>query len=458
MLTGEPIPVSRTVGDRVIGGSVNTAGGFEMVALAVGSDTTLARIVKLMRDAQATRAPIQRMADRVSAVFVPAVVAIALVTFLVWYLAVDTAPFLRATTAAISVLVIACPCAMGLAVPTAVMVGTGKGAELGILVKGGEALERAGALETIVFDKTGTLTEGKPAVTEIAPRAAMSSDELLRLAASVERYSEHPLGAAIVAEARRRGMDLSPVEDFQAVAGQGAVGVLGGDMVVVGSARLLDDYGVKVPPGSFNGPTAHVAVTGGYQGRIELADTIRPSTRSAIDRLRAMGLRVAMVTGDGRAAAESIGAAAGITDVVAETLPEQKIAEIERRQAGARVGMVGDGINDAPALAAANVGFAMATGTDVAIEAGDITLMRPDLHLVADAIALSRRVVRAMRQNLFWAFIFNVVGIPIAAGILYPTFGLQLSPVLASAAMAMSSVSVVTNSLRLRRFHPPRTS
>ena len=456
MLTGEPMPVFRSTGDRVIGGTVNTTGAFELEATAVGSDTALARIVKLMRDAQATRAPIQRLADRVSAIFVPVVVALAAVTFGVWYLSVETAPFIRAATAAISVLVIACPCAMGLAVPTAVMVGTGKGAELGILVKGGEALERAGALETIIFDKTGTLTDGRPAVSEVVPSSGTTSERLLRLAASVERYSEHPLAVAIVREAAARQLQLGPVEDFRAVAGQGAVGLLDGDVVVVGTPRFLDEYGIRVPPldGRWANTAVHVAATGEYLGRIGLTDTVRPSSRTAVDRLKAMGLQVAMVTGDVRGSAAVVAEATGITDLVAETLPEQKIAEVKRRQSESRVGMVGDGINDAPALAAADVGFAMASGTDVAIEAGDITLMRPDLNLVADAIALSRRIVRIMRQNLFWAFVYNVVGIPIAAGILYPALGIQLSPILASAAMAMSSVSVVTNSLRLRRFHP----
>ncbi len=460
MVTGEPLPVSRGVGDRVIAGTINASGAFEFEATAVGGETTLARIVKLMRDAQTTRAPIQRQADRVSAVFVPVVVGIAVATFLIWYVAVDSASFVRAATAAISVLVIACPCAMGLAVPTAVMVGTGKGAELGILIKGGEALERAGALDTIVLDKTGTITDGKPSVLEVAPASGTAPERLLHLAGSVEQHSEHPLAAAIVRETGRRGVGLAAVQGFRAVAGQGAVAVLDGEMVVVGNARFLDEYGIGVPsaPPSQPGATeVHVAATGEYLGRIVLADTIRPSSAPAVARLETMGLRVAMVTGDAQGSAAAVAILAGITDVVAETLPEQKIAEVHRRQAEGtrRVGMVGDGINDAPALAAADVGFAMASGTDVAIEAGDITLMRPDLHLVADAVTLSRRTVRTMRQNLFWAFVYNVIGIPIAAGVLYPGFGIQLSPILASAAMAMSSVSVVANSLRLRGFRTP---
>jgi Cu+-exporting ATPase len=460
MVTGEPLPIARQVGDRVIGGTMNTSGAFEFEATAVGSDTTLARIVRLMRDAQATRAPIQRLADRVSAVFVPVVVAIAAVTFLGWYLTVGEAPLLRATTAAISVLVIACPCAMGLAVPTAIMVGTGKGAELGLLVKSGEALERAGELDAIIFDKTGTLTTGKPIVAAITPAGGVDPNRLLSLAASVERHSEHPLAAAIVREARGRDVPLLSAEGFRSVAGQGALAVVEGGMVLVGTARFLDDYGIEVPPDgagrSVGASLVHVGVTGEYRGSIALTDAIRPSSREAVARLERLGLRVAMVTGDHRGSAEAVAAQAGITDLVAETLPDQKIAEVRRRQTTQRVGMVGDGINDAPALAAATVGFAMASGADVAIEAGDVTLMRPDLHLVADAIALSRRTVRTMRQNLFWAFVYNVVGIPVAAGVLYPGFGIQLSPILASAAMAMSSVSVVTNSLRLRGYRPVR--
>jgi Cu+-exporting ATPase len=338
------------------------------------------------------------------------------------------------------------------------MVGTGKGAELGALIKGGEALERAGSLNRLILDKTGTITMGKPTVSAVMPVEGGSTEDLLRLAASVERHSEHPLALAIVQTAADRGIALAEVEAFQATPGQGAIAVVGGAMVTIGNPRFLGEYGVTTPstrpnvtPGA---TTVYLAVNGEYRGAIELADTVRPSSRGAIARLQRMGLRVAMVSGDAKASAEAIGRSVGITDVVAETLPEGKVAEVERRRGDGRVGMVGDGINDAPALAAADVGFSMGSGTDVAIEAGDVTMMRPDLNVVADAIELSRATVRVMRQNLFWAFVYNVIGIPIAAGVLYPMFGIQLSPILASAAMALSSVSVVSNSLRLRRFRP----
>lgn len=458
MVTGEPLPVWRRIGDRVIGGTINTSGSFELEATAVGQESTLARIVALMHDAQSSRAPIQDQADRISAVFVPVVVGIAVLTFAVWYLTVDSAPLLRAATSAIAVLVIACPCAMGLAVPTAVMVGTGKGAELGALIKGGEALERAGALDSLILDKTGTITQGKPAVTAVVPVPGASGEDLLRMAASVERRSEHPLALAIVRSATERGIGLADAEAFHTTPGQGAVAVVGGAMVAVGNARFMREYGVAVgparPDAAPGSTTVFVAVNGQYRGAIELADTVRPSSPAAIARLKQMGLRVVMVSGDAEAPARAIGRSVGITDVVAETLPEGKVAEVARRRAGGKIGMVGDGINDAPALAAADVGFAMGSGTDVAIEAGDITLMRSDLHAVADAIDLSRATVAVMRQNLFWAFVYNVIGIPIAAGALYPLLGVQLSPILASAAMALSSVSVVSNSLRLRRFAP----
>ena len=455
MVTGESLPVPKRAGDRVTGGTINRTGAVDFTVSAVGTGTVLARIVAMMRDAQATRAPIQRMADRISAVFVPVVVGIAAITFVVWYLAADTAPVVRGLTAAISVLIIACPCAMGLAVPTAVMVATGKGAELGILIKGGEALERAGGLNLLLLDKTGTITLGKPGVVSV------SSIEALTAAAAVERYSEHPLAEAIVRAARDRGLELGLVEGFRALAGQGAVGVVDGALVVVGNGRLMDEYGVRVDPAAVPGvgTTVFVARNGSLLGYLTLADAARPSSKAAVARLRAMGLEVAMVTGDRRATAEAIGREVGITDLVAEAMPADKIAEVGRRiDSGRSVGMVGDGINDAPALVKADVGFVMGSGTDVAIEAGDITLMRSDLAAVADAVELSRRALRLMRQNLFWAFVYNVIGIPVAAGVLYPVFGVQLSPILASAAMAMSSVSVVSNSLRLRGFRPTRAA
>lgn len=454
MMTGEPLPVPKVVGDRVIGGTINRTGAVEFSVTAVGTGTVLSRIVTMMRDAQATRAPIQRMADRISAVFVPVVVVIAAITFLVWYAAADTAPVVRGLTAAISVLIIACPCAMGLAVPTAVMVATGKGAELGILIKGGEALERAGGLDLLLLDKTGTITLGRPDVVSVSTR------DTLAAAAALERLSEHPLAEAIVRAARDQGLEARPVEGFRALPGLGAVGVVDGALVVVGNGRLMDEYGIRVDPATIpgTGTTVFVGSNGALLGHLTLADRPRPSSKAAVARLNAMGLGVAMVTGDRRVTAEAIGREVGITDVVADAMPADKIAEVGRRiDRGFSVGMVGDGVNDAPALVKANVGFVMGSGTDVAIEAGDITLMRPDLHAVADAVELSRRALRLMRQNLFWAFVYNVIGIPVAAGVLFPVFGVQLSPILASAAMAMSSVSVVSNSLRLRGFRPGRS-
>jgi Cu+-exporting ATPase len=424
-------------------------------------NSVLAQIVQLMRDAQGSRAPIQRLADQISAVFVPVVMLLALVTFGVWYIAVDEAPLVRAFAASVAVLIIACPCAMGLAVPTAVMVASGKGAELGVLIKGGEALQRAGDITTVVLDKTGTVTEGKPAVTDIvmAPEAALTETDVLRLVASLEQSSEHPLADAIVCEAKARQLALEVPDTFQSVTGRGAQGVVGERAVVVGNAAYLHDWGVAVTALEVTAGTLSaagrtpmfMAVDGALAGLIAVADPIRDSSRDAIRQLHDLGLRVVMLTGDNERTAQAIGRAAGVDRVVAGVLPEGKVAEIQRLQAeGAVVAMVGDGINDAPALAQADVGMAIGSGTDVAVEAGDVVLMRGDLQGVVRAIALSRRTMRTMKQNLFWAFIYNVIGIPIAAGALYPAFGVQLSPILASAAMAFSSVSVVTNSLRLR--------
>jgi Cu+-exporting ATPase len=463
MVTGEPLPVERGPGDRAIGGTLNRTGGFELRATAVGAATVLARIVKLMRDAQATRAPIQRLADRISAVFVPTVVAVAAGTFVVWLLSVESNGLARSLTAAVSVLIIACPCAMGLAVPTAVMVATGRGAQLGVLIKGGEALERARTLSTVLLDKTGTITQGRPVVTDLVPCGRFDAGTLLRLVASLERASEHPLAEAIVRAASERGLSLAPVVSFKALPGRGATGVVEGELVVVGTPALLDDYGLRVaelqPAAdalSERGRTlVYAGISGELAGLLAVADPPRPTSRDAVARLRAMGLEVVMVTGDQPRTAHAVAREVGIEQVAAGLLPEEKLAEIQRRQqAGEIVAMVGDGINDAPALARADLGLAMSSGTDVAMEAGDVTLMRPDLHAVADAVSLSRRTVRVMRQNLFWAFIYNVIGIPVAAGALFPAFGIQLSPVLASAAMAASSVSVVSNSLRLRRWTP----
>ncbi|ABC83262.1 heavy metal translocating P-type ATPase [Anaeromyxobacter dehalogenans] len=463
MLTGEPLPVQKRAGDRVIGATVNGTGSFRYRATGVGADTVLAHVVKLMREAQGSRAPIQKLADRISGIFVPVVLSLSIATFVVWFVAADAAPAVRALVAAVAVLVIACPCAMGLAVPTAVMVATGKGAELGVLLKGGEALERAHAVDTVVLDKTGTLTLGKPAVTEVrlAPGAPVDEDALVGLVAAVERASEHPLAAAIAAHATARGAAVPQVEAFESITGRGARGLAGGRRVVVGNAALLESEGVSTAPleaeaGALAAKArtaVFAAVDGKLAGLLAVADELRPTSRDAVARLRRMGLEVVMLTGDVRRSAEAVAKAAGVERVVAGVLPEGKVAEVERLQAEGRVvAMVGDGINDAPALARAEIGIAMGSGTDVALEAADVTLMRPDLRAVADAIALSRRTMRTMRQNLFWAFAYNVVGIPVAAGVLFPAFGLMLSPVLASAAMAFSSVSVVTNSLRLRRF------
>ena len=462
MLTGESLPVTKRVGDRVIGGTINRTGAFRYRATTLGANSVLAQIVRLMRDAQGSRAPIQRLADRISAVFVPVVMLIALGTFAVWYVAVDEAPLARAFAAAVAVLIIACPCAMGLAVPTAVMVASGKGAELGVLIKGGAALQRASDITTVVLDKTGTITEGRPAVTDVRllPQSTLAEATVMQRVASLERASEHPLADAIVREAESRGLALVAPEAFQSVTGRGAHGVVQDTAVVVGNAAFLADWGVRTDALddaaqrlAADGKTPlFVALDGQLAGVIAVADPIRESSPRAIAQLHAMGLQVVMLTGDNERTATAIGRSAGVDAVVAGVLPEGKVAEVQRLQADGRVvAMVGDGINDAPALAQADVGMAIGSGTDVAVEAGDVVLMRGDLQGVVRAIVLSRRTMRTMKQNLFWAFIYNVIGIPIAAGALYPAVGLQLSPILASAAMAFSSVSVVTNSLRLRR-------
>ena len=467
MLTGESLPVEKTVGDAVIGGTINRTGAFRYRATTLGEASVLARIVRLMREAQGSRAPIQKLADRISGVFVPVVIQIAIATFAVWYVLADAAPAVRGMAAAVAVLIIACPCAMGLAVPTAVMVATGRGAALGILIKGGEALQRAGDVTTVVLDKTGTVTEGKPAVTAVVPVPGVDEAELLWLAGSLEASSEHPLAEAIVQRASEAGRVLVRAGSFESLTGLGAQGVVAGHTVLVGNATLMRDRGVDVAPLAARAEQlaeqgctpVYVAVDGALAGLIAVADPIRPASRSAIARLQRMGLDVVMLTGDNERTARAVAREAGITRVVAGVLPDGKVAEIERLKAEGRVvAMVGDGINDAPALARADVGIAIGTGTDIAVEASDITLMRADLNGVADAIALSRRTMRTMKQNLFWAFIYNVIGIPVAAGVLYPAFGVLLSPVLASAAMAFSSVSVVSNSLRLQRarLHPRR--
>jgi len=465
MLTGESMPVPKKIGDRVIGGTINGVGAFRYEATTLGADSVLARIVKLMRDAQGSRAPIQRLADRISAVFVPVVVSIAIATFVTWFVVGDavgiSAPAVRGLAAAVTVLIIACPCAMGLAVPTAVMVATGKGAELGALVKGGETLQRLGDVTSVALDKTGTVTEGRPAVTDvvIAPSAKWSGDELLSLAASVESLSEHPLADAIVRRARDANAKIAKPTDFRSHTGRGAAAKVDEHMVSVGNEALLAECEVDLEPlyrdaerlASEGRTPVFVAIDGHAAGILGVADPIKDSSRAAIERLHASGLDVVMLTGDNSVTANAIAREAGVDRVVAGVLPDGKVQEIQRLQTrGKVVAMVGDGINDAPALAQADVGMAIGGGTDIAAEAADVVLMRGDLRAVSQTIALSRRTMRTMKQNLFWAFAYNVVGIPIAAGVLYPAFGVLLSPIIASAAMAFSSVSVVGNSLRLR--------
>ena len=458
MLTGESIPVAKQQGDRVFGGTMNGTGAFRLTATTLGADSALARIVQLMRDAQGSRAPIQQLADRISAIFVPVVVAIAALTFVTWVLVAQEP--VRAMAVAVSVLIIACPCAMGLAVPTAVMVATGRGASLGVLIKGGEALQRAAEVDTVVLDKTGTVTEGRPVVTDLVRvDDALTDETMLALVAAVERRSEHPLADAIVREAATRGLTLSEVEGFASLTGRGARGTVEGRTVLAGNAAALAEHGIDAGASireahrlADAGRTVlFIAIDGRAVGVIAVADPIRPTSREAIAVMRARGLEVVLLTGDEARVGEAVAREAGIARVVAGVLPEGKVAEVQRLQREGRVvAMVGDGINDAPVLAQADVGMAMGSGADVATDAADVVLMRGDLRAAAQALALAHRTMRTMRQNLFWAFAYNVIGIPVAAGVLYPTFGILLSPVVASAAMAFSSVSVVTNALRLR--------
>ncbi|HKS05805.1 MAG TPA: heavy metal translocating P-type ATPase [Gemmatimonadaceae bacterium] len=464
MITGEPMPVAKKPGDRVIGGTVNRAGTFRYRATSLGADSVLARIVRLMREAQGARAPTQQLADRVSAVFVPSVLAIALLTFVVWFFVVDIAPIARATHAAVTVLIIACPCAMGLAVPAAIMVATGKGAELGALFKGGDALERLDNIDMVVLDKTGTVTEGAPSVSSIIAVNGFDETQLLTLSASLERDSEHPLAAAFVAAAASRGIVLQRAESATSSVGRGITGVVDGRALAIGNEQLMSDWAIDIGPLrkraaelADEGKTiAFVAIDGAFAGLVAVSDAIRETSRAAIDAFRKRGLDVVLLTGDTSRAANAIAKDAGVTHVVAGVAPEGKVAALKQWQAsGHRVAMVGDGINDAPALAQADVGIAMGSGTDVAIAASDVTLMRPDLRVVASAMSLSRRTRETMRQNLFWAFVYNIIGIPVAAGVLYPAFGILLSPMVGSAAMALSDVFVVGNSLRLRGFRAP---
>jgi P-type Cu+ transporter len=462
MLTGEPLPVRRGPGDRVFGGTLNTTGAFVMRASLVGEDTMLARIVKLVRDAQGSKAPIASLADTISYYFVPVVMVLALVSGLAWYFFSDE-PFVFALRIAISVLVIACPCAMGLATPTSIMVGTGRGAQLGVLIKSGRALQRAGELGTLVFDKTGTLTVGKPVLNEVwvDPAAGMDKDTLLRLAASVEAQSEHPLARAVAQAVQG---PLPKASDFLSVPGQGVTATVEGRSISIGNERLMQGANLDLRLAGkerermeASGATVvHVGVDGQVAGLLAISDQLRPESREAVQRLKDLGMEIVLLTGDSKRAAHAVAAQLGITRVVAGVLPDRKAEEIIRLQGEGRiVGMVGDGINDAPALAKADLGVAMGGGMDVAMESGDVVLMREDLLGVLTALSLSRAVMRNIRQNLFWAFAFNTIGLPIAAGLLHVFGGPTMSPMLAGTAMAMSSVFVVTNALRLRFFVPP---
>jgi len=460
MLTGEGLPVEKRPGAALFSGTVNRTGSFVFRATRVGGDTTLARIIRLVEGAQGSRAPIQRLADRVAAAFVPLVLAIAGAAFLAWWLLGPAPALLHAVTSAVAVLVVACPCAMGLATPTAIMVGTGRGAERGVLIRSAEALERLHRVGTIVVDKTGTLTVGRPVVTDVAPAAGVSPEELLALAAAAEQGSEHPLGEALVTRAKELGLGLPAVGEFHAISGQGVEARAGAGRVLLGSRRLMAAHGVDTAAlepaltrlAREGKTTVCVALAGRAQGVIAVADLLKPEAAATVAALGRLGLTVIMLTGDARPTAAAVARQAGIDRVEAEVLPADKAGTITALQAEGRlVAMVGDGINDAPALAQADVGIAMGGGSDVAIEAADVTLMRGDLRGLVTAVELSRQTIRVVKQNLFWAFGYNLVLVPVAAGVLYPLWGILLSPILAGAAMALSSVSVVTNSLRLKR-------
>ena len=460
MITGESMPVEKGPSDAVVGATINGTGSFRFVADKVGRDTVLAQIVKLVEDAQGSKAPIQRLADVIASYFVPAVIVVALLTFAVWAL---FGPGLTlAFISFVAVLIIACPCALGLATPTAIMVGTGKGAEKGVLIKAGEALETAHKVDTVILDKTGTLTEGRPRVTDIVSLNGVPDNEILRLAAAAERVSEHPLGEAIVEAALATGLDIPDVRDFDSVTGKGIVASVEGHQVLAGNARLLAGSGVEADSAqvidrlSGAGKTpVYVAFDGEAAGIIGVADTIKAESPKAVERLQRLGLEVVMITGDNTLTAQAIAREAGIRHVLAEVLPDQKASEVRRLQSeGKRVAMVGDGINDAPALAQSDLGIAIGTGTDIAMEAADITLMSGNLSGIVLAIELSKKTMRVVKQNLFWAFAYNVALIPAAAGLSYLVVGQPLDPILAAAAMALSSITVIANSLRLRRFVP----
>ncbi|MFO1372083.1 MAG: heavy metal translocating P-type ATPase [Candidatus Competibacteraceae bacterium] len=463
MLTGEPLPVTKHTGDPVTGGTLNKTGTFVFRATRVGQDTVLAQIIACVRQAQNSKPPIGRLADRVAAVFVPSVLIIAVLTALFWF---NIGPEPRAgyiLVTTLTVLIIACPCALGLATPISIMVGVGKAAEHGILIRTGEALQRAGQLTTVVLDKTGTVTTGRPTVTAVITTAGFSETEVFRLAAGLETGSEHPLAQAILEAARERNLAIPKLERFEAAAGQGATGQVEGRALLIGNRSLLEAYGIAIAPlhaeaerlAAAGSTPVFLAVAGQLAGILAVADPLKPDSTAAIQRLQTLGLRVVLLTGDNTATAQAVAAQVGITEVFAEVLPTDKASVIAKLQThGGIVGMAGDGINDAPALAQADVGFAMGAGTDVAIESASITLVRGSLHSIADAIAISRATLTNIRQNLFGAFIYNILGIPLAAGALFPATGILLNPMLAGAAMALSSFTVVSNANRLRRFHP----
>ena len=459
MVTGESMPITKAVGDKVIGGTMNQTGSFIMRAEKVGRDTMLAQIVQMVAQAQRSRAPIQRLADQVSAWFVPLVIAIAALAFAAWMIWGPEPRLAYALVAAVSVLVIACPCALGLATPMSIMVGVGRGAQSGVLIRDAEALERMEKVNTLVVDKTGTLTEGKPKVVAVRTASGWTENDLLRLAASLERSSEHPLGAAIIAAANERGLQLASAQDFDSPVGKGIVGTVDGKRLVIGNRKILADAGITAGPLDAeadvlrqDGATVvHVAVDGAVAGLIAIADPIKPSASKAINALKVDDIRIVMLTGDNTTTANAVARKLGIAEVEAEVLPQDKSRIVERlRQRGQVVAMAGDGINDAPALAAADVGIAMGTGTDVAMQSAGVTLLKGDLAGIVRARHLSTATMSNIRQNLFFAFLYNAAGVPIAAGVLYPIFGLLLSPMIAAAAMALSSVSVIGNALRLR--------
>jgi Cu+-exporting ATPase len=463
MITGEPVPVAKAAGDEVVGGTINRTGAFTFRATKVGADTVLAQIIRMVEAAQGAKLPIQALADRVTAVFVPIVLAVAGVTFAIW-LAFGPAPALTfALVNAVAVLIIACPCAMGLATPTSIMVGTGRGAQMGILFRKGEALQSLRGVDIVALDKTGTLTRGRPEMTDLSVAGGFVEDDVLALVAAVEAQSEHPIGEAIVDAARSRGLDVARADGFEAVPGYGVTARVAGRRVDVGADRYMARLGLDA--GIFATEAArladegksplYAAVDGRLAAIVAVADPIKPTTAAALEALHDLGLKVAMITGDNRGTADAIARRLGIDEVVAEVLPEGKVDAVKALGQRGSVAFVGDGINDAPALAQADVGIAIGTGTDVAIEAADVVLMSGDLRGVPNALALSRATIRNIKENLFWAFAYNTALIPVAAGLLWPAFGILLSPVFAAAAMGLSSVFVLANALRLKRFRPP---